>query len=247
MSAAGLDRPDLRIWFAGGALALALHASFALRLIQWHDPVPGDDGSEAVLVDLAPLMQEPPSQTQADLAPGPLQQEAPAATEPPKEEPQQRTEDKIEPLPAVPNSEVVLPKPKEKPVEKPIPRPQHKPKPEAKPLQRPAPATNAPPRPHPSAAQVSDWHRQVAIALQRHKGYPAAAQARGETGIATVAFTLDRQGRVVSARIVRSSHSSALDAETLATVRRAAPFPHPPANMPGQTFDFVVPIQFNIR
>jgi periplasmic protein TonB len=235
MSAARLARPDLRVWLAGGALALALHASFALRLVQWHDPIPGDNGSEAVLIDLAPLMQEPQTPTQEDLAPGPLQQEAPAAPEPPKEEPQQQMEENIEPLPTVPNAEAVLPKRKEKPVVKP------------KPVQPPAPATTAPPRPHPSAAQVSNWHRQVAIALQRHKGYPAAAQARGETGIATVAFTLDRQGRVVSARIVRSAQSSALNAETLATVRRAAPFPHPPANLPGRTFDFVVPIQFNIR
>src|SRR5581483_9247921 len=101
--------------------------------------------------------------------------------------------------------------------------------------------------PHPSAAQISNWHRQIAIALQRHKGYPAAAQARGETGTATVACTLDRQGRVVTAHIVRSSQAAALDAETLATVHRASPFPPPPANMPGERFDFVVPVQFNIR
>jgi protein TonB len=237
MSAARLDRPDLRVWLAGGALALALHASFAFRLVQWHDPVPGDDGSEAVLVDLAPLMQEPQAPTQDDLAPGPLQQEAPAEPEPPKEEPQQQVEEKIEPLPAVPNAEAVLPKPEEKPVEARKPNP----------VQPPAPVTTAPPRPHPSAAAVSNWHRQIAIALQRHKGYPAAAQARRETGIATVSFSIDRQGRVVSAHIVRSSQHALLDAETLATVHRAAPFPHPPANMPGQTFDFVVPVQFNIR
>ena len=236
MSAARLGRPDLRVWLAGGVLALALHASFALRLVQWHDPVPGDDGSEAVLVDLAPLMDEPQTQTQEDLAPGPLQQAAPAEPEPPKDEPQQQVEEKIEPLPTLPNTEAVLPQPKERPVEKPKPKPVP-----------PAPVTTAPPRPHPSAAQVSTWHRQIAIALQRHKGYPAAAQARQETGVATVSFSIDRQGRVVSARIVRSSQHAALDAETLATVHRAAPFPQPPANMPGQTFDFVVPVQFSIR
>ena len=50
-------------------VALALHASFALKLVQWHDPVPGDDGSEAVLIDLAPAMDAPPSPVQEDLAP----------------------------------------------------------------------------------------------------------------------------------------------------------------------------------
>jgi protein TonB len=235
MIAARLDRPDYRIWLAGGLAALALHASFALKLVQWHDPVPGDNGSEAVLIDLAPVMETAPSPVQEDLAPGPLQREAPAVPEPPKEEPQETVE-KTEPLPAIPNAEAVLPKPQENPVETPQPQPV-----------APAPVTTAPPRPRPSAAQVSTWHRQIAIALQRHKGYPAAAQARGETGAATVAFSIDRQGRVVSARIVRGSGHAALDAETLATVHRASPFPRPPAGMPGEHFDFVVPVQFNIR
>jgi protein TonB len=237
MKAEAPDGLDLRIWMAGGALALALHASFALRLIRWHDPIPGDGGNEAVLVDLAPTMEMPQSQVKEDLAPGPEQQEAPALPEPPKEEPQQQTENNIEPLPTVPDPEVVLPKPVEKPVEKP----------EIQPVRPPAPVTTAPPPPRPSAAQISNWNRQIAIALQRHKRYPTAAQTRGETGTATVAFTIDKQGRVVSTHIVHSSHHAALDAETLATVHRTAPFPPPPANLPGQTFDFVVPIQFNIR
>jgi len=233
MTAARLERPDLRVWIAGGALALALHASFALKLAQWHDPVPGDDGA-AVLVDLAPMMPEPPSPTPDDLAPGPLHQEAPAAPEPPPQQPQPQIIEKTDPLPSVPEAEAVLPKPVEQPAPK--PEPEH----------RPAPTTTAPPRPHVSAAQAANWHRQIAIALQRHKSYPAAAQARHETGAATVAFTIDRQGRVVSAHIVRGSGHAALDAETLATVHRAAPFPHPPENLPGRTFDFVVPVQFNI-
>jgi TonB family protein len=52
---------------------------------------------------------------------------------------------------------------------------------------------------------------------------------------------------VVSAHIVRVSWHAALNAETLATVHRAALFPQPPENLPGRTFDFVVPVQFNIR
>jgi TonB family protein len=39
-----------------------------------------------------------------------------------------------------------------------------------------------------------------------------------------------------------SSHAAAL-----ATVHRAAPFPPPPAGLPGARFDFTVPIRFNIR
>ncbi len=234
MTAAGLDRPDLRIWIVGGALALALHASFAFRLIHWHDLIPGDDGTEAVLIDLAPLIEAP--QSQQDLSPGPEQQEAPPSPGPPKEEPQQQIE-RIEPLPVLPSAETVLPKAREKPVES--RKIEH--------VRPPAPATTAPPRPHPSSVAASDWHRQIAIQLERHKSYPALALARHETGIASVAFTLDRGGRVLAAHIVRSSQMAALDVEALATVRRAAPFPPPPAGLPGRRFDFVVPIQFQVK
>ncbi|MFY9601772.1 MAG: energy transducer TonB, partial [Pseudolabrys sp.] len=123
-------------------------------------------------------------------------------------------------------------KPPEKPAEEPTP---------------PVPQATAPPRPRPSAAQVASWHRQIALQVERHKGFPASARARHETGTAELAFTLDRNGKVLASRVVRTSGSASLDQETIDTVRRAQPFPAPPANMPGETFDFTVPIRFNIR
>lgn len=247
---AAAGRPDLRIWLAAGVVALAVHAAVALRLIEWHNPVPGDDGSQAVLVDLAPMVEQPQTQTEQDLAPGPEQQEAPPVPEPPKVEQQQETQQMTEPLPDIPNAEAVLPKQVEKPVEKvePEPKPVEKPveKPKVKP-RPPAPATTAPPRPHVSAAQASNWHRQIAIQLERSKSYPAGARAQGETGAATVSFSIGRDGRVLSSRLVQSSHVASLDEAALTTVHRAAPFPPPPAGMPGTRFDFTVPIRFNIR
>ena len=67
-----------------------------------------------------------------------------------------------------------------------------------------------------------------------------------QTGVAEVVFTIDREGKVVASRIVRSSGHAALDQETIATVKRAQPFPAPPTNMPGETFEFRVPIRFDI-
>jgi len=229
MTAARLDRPDWRIWIASAAFALAAHASFALKLAQWQDPVPGDDGA-AVLVDLAPLMAAPPTPTHDDLPPGPPQEEAQ-----PQREPQQQAREelqKIEPLPAAPNAEVVLPRPREKP--------QVKQKPDEKP-------NTAPPRPRPSTAQVADWHQRIVIHLQHYNSFPAAARAQGDSGVATVAFSIGRDGRLLSARLARSSHTPALDEAALATVRRAAPFPRPPDNLPGRTFDFMVPLGFKLR
>jgi periplasmic protein TonB len=60
-------------------------------------------------------------------------------------------------------------------------------------------------------------------------------------------FSLDRQGRVVSSKIAKSSGSSALDEATLELVRRAQPFPAPPPEMAGAEVNLSVPIRYNIR
>jgi len=51
----------------------------------------------------------------------------------------------------------------------------------------------------------------------------------------------------VASRILRSSGYVTLDQETIATLRRAEPFPTPPPNMPGDTFEFTLPVKFSIR
>lgn len=78
--------------------------------------------------------------------------------------------------------------------------------------------------------------------LERHKRYPP--QAHGEQGIASVAFTIDREGRASGIRIVRSSGSAALDDETLATIRRAQPLPVPPNGILDAELSFIVPIRY---
>jgi len=235
MTAAVLNRAELGRWAASAAVVLALHASAALMLMRWHEPLTGDEGTEAVVVDLAPYFATQ-AESQNDVAPGPLQQQAePTQQQQQPEKPEEKVE-KIEPPPPAPEAEAVLPP---EPV-----KPPDQPKPEPAP---PVLETTAPPPRRPTAAQVASWHRRIVLQIERHKGYPPAAQARHQTGIAQLAFTIDRQGSVVASRIVRSSGVAALDQETMATVKRAQPFPPPPPDMPGETFDFTVPIRFNIR
>ena len=227
-----LERTDLRLWVASAAVILALHASAGLWLMTWHDVLAGDEGTEAIVVDLAPFTG-PAADIKRDLAPGPEQQQAAPVPEPQPKEPDQKLDERIEPPPSLPNADVTLPRE--------MPKEPERPKEEMLP---PAPLTTAPPPPRPSAAQLSSWHRKIAIQLERHKNYPAAAQAHHETGVATVAFTIDREGKVVATRVINSSGFASLDQATIATVHRAAPFPPPPANLPGPTFDFTVPILF---
>jgi protein TonB len=69
----------------------------------------------------------------------------------------------------------------------------------------------------------------------------------GEQGTATVAFTIDRDGRLVSSRIVQSSGSPQLDEETLAMLMRAQPMPKPPSTAPDSALSLVVPVRFAIK
>jgi protein TonB len=94
---------------------------------------------------------------------------------------------------------------------------------------------------------MKQWQTEIAVQFDRHKAYPRIARERGETGIALLDFTIDRQGRVVSSSIIRSSGSAALDQETIATLHRAQPFRAPPADADGATFEFRLPVKFNIR
>jgi periplasmic protein TonB len=91
------------------------------------------------------------------------------------------------------------------------------------------------------------WQTALAAHIERFKRYPAKARSSGEQGIATVAFTIDRQGRLLTSRIVQSSGSATLDQETLAMLVRAQPMPAPPTNIPDNKLSFIVPVRFNIR
>ena len=248
-------------WTLCAALVLLAHGSVAAALLHWRE---ADDAppAAAIVIDLAPAMTAPDEEKQ-DLPPGPEQVQADASPEQKvekiEEELEKKTETKVEqePQPEIaqaPEPEVALaPEP-------PKPEPQELPS-EA---QLAAPATTAPQTPKveeaPVAAapmqaplSVSDsneipgWKRKVVALLERNKRYPAAARARNDKGTAQLAFSLDRQGKVTAARVTHSSGSVALDHEALDLLRRAQPFPPPPAAMPGAQVDLTVPVRFNVH
>jgi protein TonB len=91
----------------------------------------------------------------------------------------------------------------------------------------------------------SDWRNQVSGILEQNKRYPPSARSNNEEGRAHLSFTVNRQGRVTSAQIDRSSGSAALDAETLALVHRVS-FPPPPAEMARQQINLGVWVRYNL-
>jgi periplasmic protein TonB len=91
------------------------------------------------------------------------------------------------------------------------------------------------------------WQTLLFKQLQRFKNYPSGARARNEQGVVILAFTVDRDGHVLSRQIVTGSGYPDLDAEVLTMVERAQPLPAFPASMSQAQQDFSVPIRFSLR
>jgi protein TonB len=257
------DLADLRRWAICGATIVIAHGAIAAGLVNRREQIEPAEPAAAIVVEFAPLPVGP-LVPQTEIAPGPEQvmSEASPSTPVETEEQKHKVEEKVasrpveEPPPEIkpaPNPDVALEPPHHE--EATVPRQEPR---------TPAPATSAPQAiPERQAAipaaptqgritpntsdAVPTWKSHILALLERHKRYPEAAQSRHQQGIAQVLFTLDRLGRVIHSRIVRSSGASMLDEEALALLLRAQPFPPPPPEVPGERVDLSVPIRFNLK
>jgi protein TonB len=220
----------------------------------------------------APPQEVAPGPEMVEAQPEPLPEpvEQPRPVEPPPiEEPEPvalpEPEIKIPELPPLPDAAAVLsppplPQPKPKPEvvkQKPPPKPRvverRKPvnpeKPRAEQTTAPtAQAQAAPVAAAPRAgassgspASTASWRGMLIAHLNRYKRFPGGASP----GTVQVAFSIDRSGRVLSARLVGGSGDSALDEEAVSMIRRASPVPAPPDGLGGGTISLAVPVRFS--
>jgi periplasmic protein TonB len=212
-------RAEAARWTICFAVVVAAHGLGAMALIDSSTEA-SDFGVDTpvVVVDLPESFITSPAAAQ-DLPPGPLEEEQSDPTPPQKED-----------KPPEPQAELSLPMPEPPELEPPS---------EEKQATAP-PQANAP-------RAIARWESTLTAHLEHFKRYPSDARARGEQGIATVAFTIDHEGRLVTSRIVRSSGSATLDEETLAMLTRAQPMPRPPDYILDSELSFVVPVRFNIK
>lgn len=236
---------SIALWGVCFGLAVCVHGAGAAALLaHWNETSDLVANAPVITVDLAPVPVAPGTK-QSELPPGPLQSEAQPESEPVK--PIEKLE--LLPIPDAEPLQAVAPPPK--PIEKPK---------EKKPKQLHASLTSAPTTakqraeraaalaPGASAQDLNalpNWKSLLVATLERSKRYPA--QARGDHGVAQLAFSVDRRGGVHHARILRSSGSSVLDGETLAMLERATPLPPPPPEVAGAEIAIVVPIRYNSR
>ncbi len=263
---------DALRWGACLIVVLTFHAAGAMALLaHWNSEPDLVANAPVIMIELAPLAVAPKT-TPTEVAPAPVASEAQPEPQPEPEPEQPVTKlepdpvkpiEKAElpPLPEISQAEpvpVVTPPPKQVEKEK---KQVEKPK-EKKVRHRHASIASAPSAadreatraaaPSPGAhshnpSAMPNWKSALVARLESHKRYPAEAQARGEHGVAQLAFSVDRHGGVHNVRIVRSSGSRALDAATLALLERAAPLPPPPPEVPGAQIAITVPIRYTMR
>jgi len=65
-----------------------------------------------------------------------------------------------------------------------------------------------------------------------------------QQGVPYVRIIIDREGKVLSSRLERSSRFFELDREAVALAKRASPLPKPPLERFGGTLELVVPVEF---
>jgi protein TonB len=222
---------DYSRWAFCFTAVLAVHLAGAAALLARADDNDLIASAPVITIDLAPMPVAP------DIVPtnvpiGPQQVETPPQQEP---SPPPRNDISVEP-----------PKPQVKPPEK---------KKVARLTTTPPPAEHRAPvtaAPAPGAGAhdsnaLPNWKSLLVATLERNKRYPSEARARGEQGVAQLAFSVDRSGGIHNARITRSSGSSILDSETLALVQRASPLPPPPPEISGGQIAITVPIRYSMR
>jgi periplasmic protein TonB len=246
-----LTTRELLRWGLCAAVALFAHVALVVAVLARPDFEDPDAGSPVVMVELAPVVAAP-SLTPSDQPPAPqLQPELEERMQQDARQVKQPQQEQIEQTPT--QTDVQLPQRTPDPPKELQQQREHQDAQEASHAGAPQSAAvlaalPAGPSPGavavPTSAAMTRWEMSLRARIEAVKRYPA--QAHGVRGMVQAAFRIDRSGHVLESRIVRSSGSAALDEETLATLKRADPFPPPPVGVSDQQLAISVPIEYKL-
>lgn len=150
-------------------------------------------------------------------------------------------------------SPVVVPEQTYEPLPEVTPEPELVVEPLPEPVITPTPVVEAPPPvpagPTPSEIEAAKgkYKRMLLAAMNKHKKYPRIAKSRGWQGKVIIQFNLDRNGNILSKKIIQSSGHNALDKAAIKMAEKAAPFPKPPSILSGDSFNIKVPVPFKLK
>ncbi|HMK90905.1 MAG TPA: TonB family protein [Methylocystis sp.] len=220
-----IPRPPMRQWALVALLVAVVHAAIALLLIRYSSSIPSPRATPRLVV----LLEAPPMQARspAPVVPTepPPQAEAPQAPEPSLSAPATIAE---APPPVAP---VVEPKPSPagaQRVEEGFPLPPRRPKFLGRDATDATAVGSVTPPPGQAAALMAGkaWRNSVSTRLAAQVQRAESRETKRVTALISV--TIGRDGRLVAARILKSSGFKEFDAEALAAARHGSPYRPPP-------------------
>ncbi|WP_200158675.1 energy transducer TonB [Allochromatium vinosum] len=84
-------------------------------------------------------------------------------------------------------------------------------------------------------------------AIARHQHYPAGARRHGQTGVATLAFVIEADGRIGQIRLAQSSGHASLDQAALQALARLGRFDPIPKSIGRSRWSLRIPIRFDLK
>jgi protein TonB len=91
---------------------------------------------------------------------------------------------------------------------------------------------------------IGQWQRAVIQRLQPYLRWPKDAPPTVRKATPVVQITIDRQGHILSAKVIGSSGYASFDSAARRVFKRARTLPAPPAEMPGDPLTFGMTITF---
>lgn len=91
------------------------------------------------------------------------------------------------------------------------------------------------------------WQKSLMAHLARHRRYPQQARAKRQEGETFLRFSLDRKGRIIESKIIRSGGFAILDEEALRMLERGGDLPAPPQHIRGAAIELTVPVRFRLK
>lgn len=93
---------------------------------------------------------------------------------------------------------------------------------------------------------MNDYSSTMVRASYQHVRYPKRALKLNQEGTVLLEVIIDRQGGLLSTKVIQSSGYSALDDAALSAVEKTAPFPALPEGIQGNQIEFTLPFTFQI-
>ena len=90
------------------------------------------------------------------------------------------------------------------------------------------------------------YFNRLARHISQFRFYPRAAADNNQRGRVVARLTISRDGRLIDVKVDKSSGWPIIDAAEVEAIRKAAPFPPVPADMPGDPLTLILASNYDL-